>query len=117
MINADRVDKRQLFINTRTLHHEQSSLNLTHNMSNLNKAADRLKSLTERPSNEEFLNLYGLFKQATVGENTTSKPGMFDMKGQFKWKAWKDKTGMSQDAAADAYVALVDELLTKYQHD
>ena len=85
-------------------------------MSKVEEAADRLKTLTERPSNEEFLSLYGLFKQATVGDNKTSKPGMFDMKGQFKWKAWKDKSGMSQDDAADAYVALVDELLGKYKH-
>lgn len=85
-------------------------------MSNVEEAAERLKTLTERPSNDEFLSLYGLFKQATVGDNKTSKPGMFDMKGQFKWKAWKDKSGMSQDDAANAYVALVDELLGKYKH-
>ncbi len=85
-------------------------------MSKVEEAAERLKSLTERPSNDEFLNLYGLYKQATVGDNRTSKPGMFDMKGQFKWKAWKDKSGMSQDDAANAYVALVEELLGKYKH-
>lgn len=85
-------------------------------MSKVEEAAERLKTLTERPSNEEFLSLYGLFKQATVGDNNTSKPGMFDVKGQFKWKAWKDKAGMSSDDAADAYVSLVDELLGKYQH-
>lgn len=85
-------------------------------MSKVEEAAERLKTLTERPTNEEFLELYGLYKQATVGDNKTSKPGMFDMKGSFKWKAWKDKAGMEQDAAADAYVALVDELLSKYQH-
>ena len=85
-------------------------------MSKVEEAAERLKSLTERPANEEFLNLYGLYKQATLGDNKTSKPGIFDMKGQFKWKAWKDKSGLSQDDAADAYVALVDELMGKYQH-
>ena len=86
-------------------------------MSKVEEAAERLKTLTERPSNEEFLELYGLFKQATIGDNTTSKPGMFDMKGQFKWKAWKGKAGMSADDASDAYVALVDELLGKYKHN
>ncbi|MFT5020412.1 MAG: diazepam-binding inhibitor (GABA receptor modulating acyl-CoA-binding protein) [Polaribacter sp.] len=85
-------------------------------MTKVEEAAERLKSLTERPSNEEFLNLYGLFKQASVGDNKTSKPGMFDMKGQFKWKAWKGKSGMSSEDASDAYAALVDELLGKYQH-
>ncbi len=86
-------------------------------MSKVEEAAKRLKSLTERPSNEEFLSLYGLFKQATIGDNNTSKPGMFDMKGQFKWKAWKDRSSMSQEDAADAYVALVNELLGKYKHN
>jgi diazepam-binding inhibitor (GABA receptor modulator, acyl-CoA-binding protein) len=85
-------------------------------MSKVEEAVERLKSLTERPSNDEFLNLYGLYKQATVGDNGTSKPGMFDMKGQFKWKAWKDKSGISQEDAAEKYVALVDELLGKYKH-
>jgi diazepam-binding inhibitor (GABA receptor modulating acyl-CoA-binding protein) len=84
-------------------------------MSKVDEAAEKLKALTERPANDEFLNLYGLFKQATAGDNKASKPGMFDMKGQFKWKAWKDKSGITQDDAADAYVALVDELLGKYK--
>jgi diazepam-binding inhibitor (GABA receptor modulating acyl-CoA-binding protein) len=84
-------------------------------MSRVKEAAEQLKTLTKRPANEEFLNLYGLYKQATAGDNKTSKPGMFDMKGQFKWKAWKDKSGLTQDNAADAYVALVDELLGQYK--
>ena len=85
-------------------------------MSKVEEAAERLKTLTERPSNDEFLNLYGLYKQATVGDNRTSKPGMFDLKGQFKWKAWKEKSGMSSEDASDAYVELVDTLLNKYAH-
>ena len=84
-------------------------------MSKVDEAVEKLKTLTERPANDEFLNLYGLYKQATLGDNKTSKPGMFDMKGQFKWKAWKDKSGITQDDATDAYVALVDELLGKYK--
>ena len=76
----------------------------------------RVKSLTEKPSNEELLDLYALYKQATVGDNNTKKPGMFDMKGSFKWKQWKAKEGMSSDAAMDTYVALVDSLLGKYSN-
>ena len=82
----------------------------------MEEAAERLKTLTERPSNQEVLKLYGLYKQATIGDNRTSKPGMFDMKGQYKWKAWKGNAGMSMEDAADAYAALVDELLGKYAH-
>ena len=60
-------------------------------------AQEQIKRLSERPSNEELLDLYALFKQATGGDNQTSKPGMFDLKGQFKWKQWKSKEGMTKD--------------------
>ena len=80
-------------------------------------AQQRVKTLTERPTNEELLDLYALYKQATEGDNNTKKPGMFDMKGQFKWKQWKEKEGMDAEAAMQAYVDLVDGLLGKYAHD
>ena len=31
-------------------------------------------------SNEELLEVYALYKQATVGDVNTSRPGMFDLK-------------------------------------
>jgi acyl-CoA-binding protein len=82
-----------------------------------NDAQLRVKSLTERPANEELLDLYALYKQATEGDNNTKEPGMFDLKGKFKWKQWKAKSGMSSDAAMEAYIALVDGLLDKYPHN
>ena len=80
-------------------------------------AQERVKTLTQRPSNEEFLDLYAFFKQATLGDNTTKKPGMFDMKGQLKWKQWKGKEGQSKDEAMQNYVNHVDALLEKYDHE
>lgn len=77
----------------------------------------QVKKLTERPSNEELLDLYALFKQATEGDNDTKKPGVFDLKGQFKWKQWKSKEGMGSDQAMQAYVDLVNTLLGKYTHE
>jgi diazepam-binding inhibitor (GABA receptor modulating acyl-CoA-binding protein) len=80
------------------------------------EAQIKLKTLTERPSNPELLNIYGLFKQATEGDNETKKPGMFDMKGQFKWQSWKDKEGTSVQDACQGYIDLVKELLETYSH-
>ena len=37
-------------------------------------------------SNDEKLEAYGLFKQGTVGDNTTKKPSMFDFTGGYKWR-------------------------------
>lgn len=73
-----------------------------------------MKTFTKRPSDQELLELYALFKQASVGDNTTDKPGMFDLKGKAKWQAWSDKKGTSQDAAKEAYVKFVEELTAKY---
>jgi diazepam-binding inhibitor (GABA receptor modulator, acyl-CoA-binding protein) len=71
-----------------------------------------VKTLTKRPSDSQLLDLYAYFKQGTEGDNTTSKPGMFDIKGQFKWNAWKDKAGLSTDQAKQKYVDLVNELMS-----
>ncbi|KAF1769398.1 hypothetical protein GCK72_001215 [Caenorhabditis remanei] len=77
-------------------------------------AAAKVKTLKTSPSNDELLKLYALFKQGTVGDNTTDKPGMFDLKGKAKWSAWDEKKGTSKEAAQAAYVALAEELIAKY---
>ena len=65
--------------------------------------ADQVTAL----SNEDKLEIYGLFKQATVGDCNTACPGMFDPKGKAKWNAWDAKKGMSSDDAKAAYVAKI----------
>lgn len=74
-------------------------------------AADRVKGLTSRPTNEQLLELYALFKQGTDGDVTGARPGMFDLKGRAKYDAWAAKKGTAKAAAQQAYVALVDKLV------
>lgn len=76
----------------------------------------KVKTLTERPANDELLDLYALFKQATEGDNNTEEPGLFDIKEKFKWKQWDSKKGLSADEAMQQYVNLVETLLSKYSH-
>lgn len=85
-------------------------------LKNFEEAQLSVKALTERPANEELLDLYALFKQATEGDNNTKEPGMWDLKEKFKWKQWDSKRGLSKDEAMQAYVDLVNELLSKYSH-
>ena len=75
-----------------------------------------VKTLTERPANEELLDLYALFKQATEGDNSSKEPGMWDLKEKFKWKQWESRKGLTKDEAMNAYTELVNELLGKYSH-
>ncbi|KAI9364562.1 acyl-CoA-binding protein [Pilaira anomala] len=77
-----------------------------------NTAAEEAQKLTTKPSNDELLELYGLFKQATVGDNETSKP-TFDIKGRYKWDAWTKLKGTSQADAEKKYIELVEALKAK----
>ncbi|XP_076460270.1 acyl-CoA-binding protein-like isoform X2 [Babylonia areolata] len=47
---------------------------------NFEKSAEEAKNLPKKPTDEEMLTLYGLFKQATVGDCNTVRPGMLDLK-------------------------------------
>lgn len=73
--------------------------------------AKAVNNLNKRPDDNALLKLYGLYKQATVGDNTTSKPGVFDLKGKYKWQAWEDLKGTSQEDAEQQYIAFASELI------
>lgn len=76
--------------------------------------ANTVSNLAKRPNDDELLKLYGLYKQATVGDNTTAKPGVFDLKGKYKWQAWEDLKGTSESDAEQQYIELADDLIAKY---
>ena len=68
------------------------------------------KNLSERPDNATLLQLYGLYKQGTVGDNTEKKPGFSDMVGRAKWDAWTKLKGTGSDDAMQQYVDLIQSL-------
>ncbi|XP_074603069.1 acyl-CoA binding protein 1 [Brevipalpus obovatus] len=78
------------------------------------KAAADVNNLKSRPTDEELLEIYALFKQASVGDCNTSRPGLLDLKGKAKWDAWNSKKGMSKDDARAAYIKKAQELVAKY---
>jgi len=77
-------------------------------------AQARVKKLARTPSNDELLELYSLYKQASSGDVQGSRPGMLDFKGRAKYDAWAARKGTTKDNAMSAYVALVGRLATKY---
>lgn len=68
------------------------------------------KKLSERPDNTTLLKIYGLYKQATVGDVTEKKPGFGDLVGRAKWDAWNGMKGTPSDDAKRQYVALIQSL-------
>ena len=77
---------------------------------NFENAVKESTSLSERPSNEHLLKLYGLYKQATAGDNTGDAPGGFDFKAIAKHHAWKELAGTTREDAMARYIDLINEL-------
>lgn len=87
---------------------------MTDNEKEFVAAAERVKLLSTKPSNEDLLKLYSFYKQATIGDNKTESPGYFDFTGKAKWKAWKSVEGMTKPDAQKNYVELVQQMETHH---
>ena len=84
-------------------------------MSAFEQAQLDVKTLTKRPANEDMLALYAHFKQASAGDASGSRPGMFDMVNRAKYDAWAALKGLSQAAAEQAYIDKVSALLQTHK--
>jgi diazepam-binding inhibitor (GABA receptor modulating acyl-CoA-binding protein) len=73
-------------------------------------AAKAAQSLAKRPDNDTLLQLYALYKQATVGNAIGARPGFTDFVGRAKYDAWAKLKGTSKDTAMQSYIALVETL-------
>jgi acyl-CoA-binding protein len=77
-------------------------------------AAARSKEMTRRPTNEELLQLYALYKQGSEGDVSGDRPGGFDFKAIAKFDAWEELKGKSKDQAKQEYIDMVNRLLQRY---
>lgn len=71
-----------------------------------------VKLLPERPSDDDLLMLYALYKQAIFGDNKTNEPWLFSIKARRKWNSWKDVEGMEKEQAMQNYIIKVKELIS-----
>jgi diazepam-binding inhibitor (GABA receptor modulator, acyl-CoA-binding protein) len=78
------------------------------------QAAAKSKEMTRRPSNEELLRLYALYKQGSEGDVSGERPGGFDFKNIAKYDTWEDLKGMTKEKAKEEYIAFVNQLLQQY---
>eukprot|EP01064_Diplonema_japonicum_P020806 TRINITY_DN30381_c0_g1_i1.p1 TRINITY_DN30381_c0_g1~~TRINITY_DN30381_c0_g1_i1.p1 ORF type:complete len:420 (+),score=95.42 TRINITY_DN30381_c0_g1_i1:49-1308(+) len=62
-------------------------------------------------STSSKLQLYSYYKQATEGDCTIPKPGMFEMEKKAKWDAWTGVTGLSKEDAKTKYINLVNSMV------
>lgn len=85
------------------------------------KAVEDSRKLKAKPSNDELLDLYALFKQGTQDPpiEQAENPGAFDLKGKAKKRAWQKVVdeGVTPEQAQSRYVELVERLKTTYGYD
>lgn len=70
-----------------------------------------LEASDVKPGTEDKLALYGLFKQATLGDVQGKRPGMTDFVGRAKYDAWAKRSGLSPADAEAAYIEQVGRLV------
>jgi diazepam-binding inhibitor (GABA receptor modulating acyl-CoA-binding protein) len=73
-------------------------------------AVESVKGLTRDPGNDAKLRLYALYKQATEGDVSGSRPGLMNPVGRAKYDAWAGVSGTAPEAAEEQYVAIVRDL-------
>ncbi|XP_034404406.1 acyl-CoA-binding protein-like [Cyclopterus lumpus] len=84
------------------------------NPSEFDRAVEDVKVLKQRPGYGVLGDVYGLYKQATVGDINIERPSIFDLAGRGKWDAWQRKKGLSKEEAMIAYVDLVEDLKERF---
>lgn len=77
------------------------------------KAQAMLVKLNNVPDKDSILDVYGLYKQATVGDINISKPSFFsiDIKAKTKYQAWEKFKGLNKENAMKEYVKTVLKLV------
>uniref|UniRef100_A0A834R2C7 Acyl-CoA-binding protein n=1 Tax=Sarcoptes scabiei TaxID=52283 RepID=A0A834R2C7_SARSC len=81
---------------------------------NFDEAVKKVRHLNQRPTDGELLQIYGLYKQATIGDCNIERPSVLDPKGRSKWDQWNSLRGFSKEQASNSYVDCVQNLLQKY---
>lgn len=80
-----------------------------------NVAVSTSKTLKQKPSNEELLRMYGMFKYVKEGNATGTAPSfIWDANGNYKWHEWKKYDGRVVDDVREEYIAYVGTLAAKY---
>jgi len=79
-------------------------------LSDFQQATRRARTLPSQPREIE-LELHGLYRQATLGDVSGSRPAVFEVEGRARFDAWNRRRGMSRTDAMRAYVELVGKLV------
>lgn len=72
-----------------------------------------VKTLSNRPNNETLLQLYGLYKQVTIGNINIAQPWAIQLEKRAKWDSWKLFENMDKTKAMTKYIEIVENLINQ----
>ncbi|WP_299159717.1 acyl-CoA-binding protein [uncultured Tenacibaculum sp.] len=75
-----------------------------------NKAYEKASSMQEKLPPDVMLKLYAYYKQAVKGDQFSFNANA-DLKNAFKFNAWMQLKGMSEDEAKQEYINLVNSII------
>lgn len=68
-------------------------------------------------TNEQKLQMYGLYKQATVGQcgqHGGSQPWAVQIEARAKWDAWNNVQDMCAETAREEYIKVLDSIVPSW---
>ncbi|ETO20547.1 hypothetical protein RFI_16673 [Reticulomyxa filosa] len=75
-----------------------------------------LKTELGHTDSRQLLALYGAFRQALCGDNTTLPPSVFNVESRLKWQAWNDMRGLNKKNAVFEWLKYYQKLYSQYPH-
>lgn len=82
-------------------------------MTNFTSLAREIETVPLKHTTHDFIALYALYQQATIGPNKSPRPAKFDGLGCDKWAAWTALGDMASDVAEHKYVVMAQQVLEK----
>ncbi|KAH8326852.1 hypothetical protein KR067_001834 [Drosophila pandora] len=86
---------------------------MTEFITQFEEIVEKAKSFKNLPTKEEFLEFYGYYKQATVGDCNIEEPE--DEEKKARYNAWKSKAGLTADDAKAYYIEVYKKYAPKYE--
>ncbi|ALC44107.1 CG15829 [Drosophila busckii] len=74
---------------------------------------EKAKSFSKTVKKEDFLEFYGYYKQATVGDCNIDEPE--DPEKKERYLAWKSKAGLTLEDAKQHYMEVYKKYAAKYE--
>jgi len=96
---------------------ECSDVELEELKKKFNNACDFVQKHHTSIDQNNLVELYGFFKQATCGSCDITKPGMFNFQAKAKWEAWNKMGTMSKEEAMEKYITKLEESSESYRQN